>query len=109
MAIGSVDVTSVPVSRLVRAFLNVFCFTLAGYALLGRSFAYLGFPPFYIGEMTLALGIAAALTAGNLTSAILNLSGLSLALLMLWTAFRTIPYWTSYGFDAPRDAMMVFY
>ena len=109
MAIASVDVTSVPVSRLVRAFLNLFCFALAGYAVLGRSFAYLGFPPFYIGEITLALGIAAALTAGNLTSAILNLPGLSLALLMLWTAFRTIPYWNTYGLDAPRDAMIVFY
>jgi len=44
VAIASVDVTAAPVSRLVRAFLNVFCFALAGYALLGRSFAYLGLP-----------------------------------------------------------------
>jgi hypothetical protein len=44
VAIARVDVTSVPVSRLVRAFPNVFCFALAGYALLGKSCAYLGLP-----------------------------------------------------------------
>ena len=55
------------------------------------------------------LGIAAALMAGNLTGAIFNLPGLALALLMLWTAFRTIPYWNIYKFDALRDAVIVFY
>ena len=109
MATARVDATSELVPRLVRIFLNVFCCTLAGYVLLGRSFAYLGFPPLYIGEITLALGIAAALTYGNLISAILTFPGLALALLMVWTAFRTIPYWNTYGLDAPRDAMIVFY
>jgi hypothetical protein len=55
------------------------------------------------------LGAAIALMAGNLASAILNLPGLALALLIVWTAHRTIPYWTQYGLDAPRDAMIVFY
>jgi hypothetical protein len=99
----------VPASRLVRAFLSFFCFVLAGYVVLGKDFAYLGFPPLYIGEIALILGAAVALIAGNLTSAILNLPGLALALLMLWTAHRTIPYWNEYGLDAPRDAMIVFY
>jgi len=75
----------------------------------GRAFAYLGFPPLYIGEITLVLGIAAALMAGNLTGALFNLPGLALALLMLWTALRTIPYWNIYRFDALRDAVIVFY
>jgi hypothetical protein len=95
--------------RLVRIYLGFFCIVLAGYAVFGREFAYLGFPPLYIGEIALVLGIAVALMAGHLTSAILNLPGLTLALLMLWTAHRTVPYWDQYGFDAPRDAMIVFY
>ena len=95
--------------RLVRAFLGFFCFVLAGYVVFGRAFAYLGFPPFYMGEIALVLGAAVALMAGNLTSAILNLPGLVLALLMVWTGHRTFPYWAQYGLDAPRDAMIVFY
>jgi hypothetical protein len=95
--------------RLVRVFLGFFCMVLAGYVVFGRAFAYLGFPPFYIGEIALVLGAAVALMAGNLTSAIFNLPGLALALLMVWTAYRTIPYLPQEGLDAPRDAMMVFY
>jgi hypothetical protein len=109
MTIARIDAAPVSTPRILRVFLNFFCFVLAGYVLLGRNFAYLGFPPLYVGEIALALGIAAALTAGNLTSAIVNLPGLALALLMLWTAFRAIPYWDNYGLDAPRDAMLVFY
>ncbi|MBS0525878.1 MAG: O-antigen ligase family protein [Proteobacteria bacterium] len=109
MATSRTDSALVPAPRLVRVFLHFFCFVLAGYAVFGKDFAYLGFPPLYIGEMALVLGAAVALIAGNLTSAILNLPGLALALLMIWTAHRTIPYWSQYGLDAPRDAMIVFY
>jgi len=63
----------------------------------------------YVGEIALIAGIAVALTVGSLTNAILNVPGLALALLMLWTAQRTMPYWDEYGLDAPRDAMIVFY
>jgi hypothetical protein len=95
--------------RLLRVFLGFFCFVLAGYVVFGKHFAYLGFPPLYIGEIALTLGATVALTVGALSSAILNLPGLALALLILWTAHRTIPYLDQYGLDAPRDAMVVFY
>jgi hypothetical protein len=36
-------------------FLNFFCF-VAGYVLLGKNFADLGFPSLYVGELTLAMG-----------------------------------------------------
>jgi hypothetical protein len=109
MTAARIHANQVPMPRLVRGYLSLLCFILAGYLLLGRAFAYLGFPPLYVGEITLALGIVAALMAGNLTSAIFNWPGVALALLMLWTAFRTIPYWHTYGFDAARDAVTVFY
>ncbi|MEA2914208.1 MAG: hypothetical protein QOJ15_6289 [Bradyrhizobium sp.] len=109
MAIANTDHALATTPRLVRVFFGFFCLVLAGYVIFGKDFAYLGFPPLYIGEMALALGALTALMAGNLISAILNLPGLALALLMLWTAHRTIPYWNQYGLDAPRDAMIVFY
>jgi hypothetical protein len=110
MTVARTDAARVSVApRLARVFLGFFCFVLAGYAIVGRDFAHLGVPPIYIGEIALALGMVAALTAGNLTSAILNLPGLALALLMLWTALRTVPYWNGYEFDSVRDAMIVFY
>src|SRR5262249_44273491 len=95
--------------RLARLFVSCFCLVLAAYAIFGKDFAYLGFPPLYVGELTLALGVLTAPAAGSLVSAILNVPGCALALLMLWTANRTIPYWNQYGLDAPRDAMIVFY
>jgi hypothetical protein len=109
MATSRTDSALLSAPRLVRVFLGLFCFVLAGYVVFGRAFAYLGFPPFYVGEIALVLGATIALMAGNLTSAVLNLPGLALALLIAWTAHRTIPYWTQYGLDAPRDAMIVFY
>jgi hypothetical protein len=109
MTAARIHVQRAPMPRLISVYLNFLCFVLAGYVLLGRAFAYLGFPPLYIGEITLVLGIAAALMGGNLTGAIFNLPGLALALLILWTAFRTIPYWNIYRFDALRDAVIVFY
>jgi hypothetical protein len=109
VTISRVGAASVPVPLVVSFFLSFFCFVLAGYAILGRSFAYLGVPPLYVGEISLALGIVAALLAGNLASAIFNWPGVALALLMLWTALRTVPYLKLYGMDALRDAVIVFY
>ena len=98
-----------PVPRVVGVFLGFFSFVLLGYAVLGRSFAYLGVPPLYIGEISLALGIVAALLAGNLAAAIFNWPGLALLLLMIWTGLRTVPYLKLYGFDSLRDSVIVFY
>lgn len=109
MTLGRASVAPVPVTGVAGVFLGFFCFVLLGYAAFGKSFAYLGFPPLYIGEIALALGIVAALLAGNLASAIFNWPGLALVLLMLWTAFCTIPYLKQYGIDSLRDSVIVFY
>jgi hypothetical protein len=98
-----------PAPRVVGVFLGFFSFVLLGYAVLGRSFAYLGAPPLYIGEISLALGMVAALLAGNLAAAIFNWPGLMLLLLMIWTGFRTVPYLKQDGIDSLRDSVIVFY
>ena len=78
---------------------------LLGYALLGRGFAYLGFAPLYVGEITLALG----LIAWGLNRNALKVFGLLPALLlggfMLWGCIRTLPYYSVHGMDALRDAV----
>src|SRR5687768_7142524 len=45
-------------------YLNLLGVVLAGYALFGRSVAYLGVPPMYIGEIMLGLGLVALLVSG---------------------------------------------
>ena len=40
-----------------HAYVLLLCGTLAGYALLGKGFAYLGIAPLFIGEIALGLGL----------------------------------------------------
>lgn len=109
MTISRPSMASAPIPRVVVVFLGFHCFVLAGYAIIGKGFAYLGSPPLYIGEIALLLGMMAALTRGALAGAIFNFPGLALLLLMIWTAIRTVPYLSQYGFDSLRDSVLVFY
>ena len=79
---------------------------LAGYALFGRTFAYIGYPPLYVGEAVLLVGLLALITTrsrGRLPAS---------PLLFLITAFavcgaaQTIPYIGVWGMDALRDAVL---
>ncbi len=47
--------------RAGRGWLILWAIMLAGYALFGRGFAYLGIPPLFIGELTLAAGVLVVL------------------------------------------------
>lgn len=74
---------------------------LAGYAFLGKGFAYLGAPPLFVGELVLGLAILAILLSlGTARFGVLH--GLIVAF-VVWCAFRTIPYVGTYGVDALRD------
>ncbi|MBB4370453.1 hypothetical protein GGD63_003248 [Bradyrhizobium sp. cir1] len=82
---------------------------LLGYALLGKGFAYLGFPPIFIGEMTLFAGLVVLLRTGCLLATLTTLPSLALAAAMAWVVLRTLPAIDSYGFDALRDSVVVMY
>ena len=82
---------------------------LLGYALLGKTFAYVGVAPVYIGEVMLAIGIGVALTMGRIGQAFSAWPLRLWALLLVWTLIRTVPYVAIEGIDAPRDAMVVVY
>jgi hypothetical protein len=82
---------------------------LAGYALFGKGFAYLGVPPLYVGEIALFAGMVTMLRMGGILALLASLPGVVLALAIAWTLARTLPYLSDYGFDAPRDSIIIMY
>ena len=78
-------------------FLIALTVLLVGYAFWGRSFAYLGYAPIYVGEIVFILGITILLFNREW----LYLRRLNvvkwLILFILWGALRTIPYLSVYG------------
>jgi hypothetical protein len=82
---------------------------LLGYALLGKGFAYLGFPPLFIGEITFIAGSLILLRTGCVIAALGSLPSFLLAATMAWVLLRTVPFVGTYGFDALRDSVVVIY
>lgn len=82
---------------------------LAGYALIGKGFAYLGAPPVFVGEIALLLGTLVFLRTGSLFACLTTFPSLVLAAMMAWTMFRTLPFIRSQGSDALRDSVIIMY
>ncbi len=90
-------------------YFRALCCCLAGYAIAGKGFAYVGVPPLLIGEVMLLLGAAIFvrtrcwLAAGSAPPALI------LALLMVWGTCRTVGFIGSEGLDAIRDSVIFLY
>jgi hypothetical protein len=82
---------------------------LVGYATMGKGFAYLGYPPIYIGEVAFLAGIIIFLRTGCLIAVLTTVPSLLLAAMMLWVLLRTLPFIGVYGFDAVRDSVTIMY
>jgi hypothetical protein len=82
---------------------------LAGYALLGRGFAYLGAPPLFVGEMVFAAGILTFIRTACFIASVTTLPSVLLAVTMAWVLARTLPFFGTYQFDALRDSVVVLY
>ena len=93
-------------STLERTFLWALGFALAGYALLGRGFAYLGVAPLFIGEITLAVGLAAWLSRERPLAPLWSFTGFCLALFMAMGLARLAVDLPAYGTEAIRDAVI---
>jgi O-antigen ligase/polysaccharide polymerase Wzy-like membrane protein len=78
---------------------------LAGYAFFGRGFAYLGFPPFFVGELGVVLALAALLSTLHQSLWRSPITWL-FAVFAVWCAAQTIPYISEYGLAALRDAVI---
>ncbi|QWG24804.1 O-antigen ligase family protein [Bradyrhizobium sediminis] len=90
-------------------YLALLAIVLLGYALMGKGFAYLGYPPLYVGEITFFIGIVVFLRIGAFAGALATLPALLLFALMAWVLARTLPFVGWYGFDALRDSVVVIY
>ncbi len=90
-------------------YLVLLAIVLLGYALMGRGFAYFGFPPLYVGEIALLTGIVVFLRTGALAASLTTLPCLVLGALMVLVLARTIPFLSVYGFDSLRDSTIVMY
>ena len=90
-------------------YLALLAIVLLGYALMGKGFAYLGFPPLYVGEIALLTGIVVILRTGAFVGALATLPTLLLVALMVWVLGLTLPFFGLYGFDALRDSVVVVY
>ena len=82
---------------------------LMGYAVLGKGFAYLGYPPVLVGELTFVAGFFVLLRSGCLVAVFASGPSLLLAAIMGWTLLRTLPFVGTYGFDALRDSVIIMY
>ena len=82
-------------------------FVLLGYCFVGKSFAYIGFPPFfYLGEIALLLGLISAKKSQLALLLVSNRTGLLLALFLFWSALCTLPHLEQYGTAALRDGVL---
>jgi hypothetical protein len=89
--------------------LLIIAVVLAGYAFTGKGFAYVGFPPLYVGEMVYLISVVAFLRSGCIVGSFATLPSLFLALSMTWVLLRTVPYVDIYGVDALRDSVVIIY
>jgi len=87
-------------------YLILLSIVLLGYALAGKGFAYLGFPPLFIGEITLVLGLLAFLTTRGWSRVIKMSPALAALPLMALGIVRLIPGLQEYQLMAVRDAVI---
>jgi hypothetical protein len=85
-------------------FMYLLGFLLLGYALGGRGFAYWGFKPVFVGELTLTMGVIAFCRSGQFLRVMKMTILAPLLMFAILGAMRTIPYWELYKFECIRDA-----
>ena len=86
----------------------LFC-TLAGYALLGKGFAYLGIAPLFIGEIALGLGLCAVFRSGCRLAMLATVPSFLLATLFTLVMTEAVAFIPAYGVDAIRDSVILLY
>ncbi|MCV9935359.1 right-handed parallel beta-helix repeat-containing protein [Boseaceae bacterium BT-24-1] len=90
-------------------YLPILALGFAGYVVIGKSFAYLGVPPLFMGEILFALGFLAFLASGCATVLLTTVPAICAALLMAWVLLRVLQGIGTYGVDALRDGAVALY
>ena len=91
------------------AYMRLLCCTLAGYALLGKGFAYLGIAPLFIGEIALGLGLCVVFRSGCRLAMLATVPSLLVAALFTLVMTEAVAYVPAYGIDAIRDSVILLY
>ncbi len=92
--------------RALDRWFDALCVLLAGYAMLGKGFAYIGIPPLFVGELVLISGLYFFLRFGGWSYVIGRPATWTLLALAVWGVVTTVPHLSTYGIDALRDAMI---
>ena len=92
-----------------RLSLIAIAIVLAGYALLDKGFAYIGYPPFFIGEAVLGFMVLCAIAGAFSFRVFKSPIMWVLLVFVLWQVIRTIPFVQSAGIDSVRDSAMYYY
>jgi hypothetical protein len=79
------------------------------YALLGKGFAYAGFPPLYAGEILLSFALVALVGSGRVAALLRTPLGLLMASFTVWQIVCTAPYFDRYRIDTLRDSVIWVY
>jgi hypothetical protein len=85
-------------------FFKFLAIILLGYSLVGRSFAYLGVPPLFVGELVLLYGCYTLIFSEDWSRILRTAWVWPLLAFMGWGLLRTVPFVGIYGADALRDA-----
>src|SRR5215471_13500448 len=91
------------------AYMRLLCCTLAGYALLGKGFAYLGISPLFIGEIALGLGLCVIFRGGCTLAMLATIPSLLLTALFALVMTEALASVPAYGIDAIRDSVIMLY
>ncbi len=86
-----------------------FCVLHLGYTCLGKGFAYLIYPPAFVGEIALLTGVPLILMCKRWRAVLGTPVVLLIMALGLWGFARTLPYLEIYRVDALRDAAVYYY
>jgi O-Antigen ligase len=96
-------------SSIEELYIWFFVWSLFAYAVFGKSYAYAGIPPAYIGEILMLTGALVALRTGCLPAAMASIPSLLLLCLISLVAIRTAWDFPRYGVDSLRDSVVVIY
>src|SRR5436190_5529170 len=78
--------------RLLRVYLLIHATWLVMYALLGKGFAYAGWPPFYVGEILAVLAFIAIVSSACSLRLVRTPLGILLSSFVAWELIRTLPF-----------------
>ncbi len=101
--------TAATTQRLTARWFAMLAFLMAGLAIGGKGFAYIGLPPLFISEITLGLGALAFLLQPRWREAMTQPVAVLILLLFAWGVAQTLPYLGQWKLDAIRDFMLVGY